>query len=360
MLNGLAGVLIFFNIVSGICGDKGTEPIGKKSRRMLIRMPLMTLFYSLSAYLFFIVPSNINYSTLSEGGKSQWNKVWELLGGIIPDNAITPFVEKNLLQILILAIAFGMTLSTVRNRYPELVGTVSGMNYIVTAITVKVCKLIPVFVFCSLLMIINSPEAFKTLNDLWKPVVMFLVISIVSVAAAFVALSVRYKCKSLNVLRTIFPAFIICLATGSPVAGYSTNVDIMEKDLGVSKRFSRVGLSIGGKICSPGLNFYLAVMVIYFAEKYHVDVNIGWVVTAVFLTFLLTFVCPPVPGALLVIFGILSKQLGFPDECMVLIATADVILDGLSSGVSCLLRNVELLFEAGKYGELDDKALKKI
>ena len=60
------------------------------------------------------------------------------------------------------------------------------------------------------------------------------------------------------------------------------------------------------------------------------------------------------------IFGVLAKQFGFPDECMVILATVDVVLDGLSSGCCCVLRNAELIFEADKYQELDKEVLKRL
>ena len=109
-----------------------------------------------------------------------------------------------------------------------------------------------------------------------------------------------------------------------------------------------------------GMSLYLAVMVVFFAEKYQVAVNIGWLVVALLLTVLLTFAGPPIPGELLVVFGILAKQLGFPDECLVILATVDVLLDGLATGTSCILRNAELVFAGADCNELDTKMIRKL
>ena len=43
-----------------------------------------------------------------------------------------------------------------------------------------------------------------------------------------------------------------------------------------------------------------------------------------------------------------------------LLATADILLDGLSSALYCLLRNAELIFEADDYHELNREALKQL
>lgn len=360
MLNGLSGILIFFHIILGLCGDQEAEPLGKESRYMLLRMPVAALCCCAVGYLLLGLFGGISFQVSAETGRLPLDQVLELLWGIIPNNVVTPFLEENLLQILFLAIVCGVTLSAVRDRFPELMGTISGISYVVTSITVKLCRLSPLFVFCSLFMLIRSPDAAATLHDIWKPMVMLLLLGSVMVAGVFAALGIRFHCRGRRVLRTLMPAFLICLTTGSPIAAYSTNVEILEKQLGVSKRFSRVGLSIGSKIYVPGTILYLAVMVIFFAQKYQVPVNAGWMVTAVLLTVLLALVCPPVPGGLLVIFGILSKQFGFPAECLSLLAAADVVLDGPATGLSCLLRNGELLFEAGSYQELEQTYLEKL
>lgn len=81
---------------------------------------------------------------------------------------------------------------------------------------------------------------------------------------------------------------------------------------------------------------------------------------AVILTALLTYACPPIPGSFLVIFGVIARQFGFPDECLVLLATADILLDSLSSALCCLLRNAALIFEADDYHELNREALRQL
>lgn len=155
-------------------------------------------------------------------------------------------------------------------------------------------------------------------------------------------------------------AVLIALSTGSPAASYSTNLDILENRFGITRRFSRVGLAVSSKLYLPGVSLYIAVMAAYFAEKYQTPVNAGWLLTAVILTILLTYACPPIPASFLVIFGVIATQLGFPEECMVLLITADILLDGLSSALCCILRNAELIFEASRYGEMDPEILRSL
>ena len=360
ILNGLAGVLIFFNIMTSLCGDRDSELLRDKSRRLLTRLPLMALLFSAASYLLLLPVSKVAFTFAGASAESQAGAVMDLLWDIVPFNVVTPFAEGNLLQILILALAFGAALSSVQSRFPELIGTVAGINHVIMTVAVRVCRFCPVFVFCSLTAIFLSRGVGTALSDLWKPVVMLLGVSLVLISVTYAVLAVKYRCNPFRFLKITAPAVMICTATGSSVAAYSTNAEILEKQLGVSKRFSRLGLSIGSKIYGPGLLFYLAVMVVFFAEKYQVPVTPGMLLTAIFLTVILVFVCPPVPGGLLVIFGILAKQFGLPEECLTILAAADIILDGPATGISCILRNAELLFEADRYGEWNRHVFEKL
>ena len=357
LLNSMAGILLFFSIIAGLCGDEDTVPLGKKGRLMLIRLPIVLIALTALSYLILLPFFNLNYSRIISGGESQAEKIISLLWGLVPSNVIAPFIDGNLIHVLIFALIFGGALSTVRERYPVLVSSVNGINNIVMFVTGRICRLIPLFVFSSLLNLIMTPGALDTLRGVYKPIVMMPVVSIILIIIVFIALGLKYRCRSYMALKAMLPAWLISIMTGSPIAAYNTNINILEDRLGVSKRF---GLSISGKLYPMGVSLYLAVMVIYFAERYQIAVNIGWLVMALLLTIILTFAGPPVPGELLIIFGVLAKQLGFPEECLLILAAVDVLLDGIATGTSCILRNAELLFEAGIYKELDIDKLRKL
>lgn len=360
LLNAFAGVLIFFNVIAGLCGDGKTKPLGTESRRILIRLPLLVLAVTVFSYLILLPLSNVTFSAHRIAAESQAGRVVELLWGIVPNNMVLPFVEGNYIHILILALVFGMALSAVRDNHPELVASIGSINQIIMSVTEQYCRIIPLFVFCSLFHLMLSPVAAKSLTDIWKPVILFLIAGGLLTLVIFIALGIRFQCNSLKVIKAMLPAFLIALSTGSPMAAFSTNIEILENKLGLSKRFTSVGLSISTKLYGPGIVLYLAVMVVYFAEKYQTPISFGWVLIAIVLTVLLTFACPPIPGSFLVIFGVIAKQFGFPDECMIILAMDDLILDGLSSGLCCLLRNAELVFEAGDYRQLDQTMLRKL
>ena len=361
LLKSLAGILLFFNVVAGLCGDTDTEPLDKQSRlQMLIRFPLVLTILTVFSYLILLLSSNIHFSANSIGGESQADKIITLVWGMIPDNVLSPFIEGNFIHILIFALLFGTTLSAFREKYPALISCVNGINSIIMSITTNICRLIPLFVFCSLLNQIMIQDAFRTLRDVWKPIVIYPIVSAVLTVFMLTVMGLKLRCRSWRALRVMFPAWLISVTTGSRMAAYSTNIEILEEHLGISRKFSRIGLSVSGKLFPMGVSLYLAVMITFFAEKYQVAVNFGWLSAALLLTVLLTFAGPPIPGELLVIFGMIARQLGFPEECVIILAAVDVVLDGIATGTSCILRNVELVLAAAACKELDMDMIRKL
>lgn len=359
LLNAFACLLIFLSVIAGMCGDKSAKPLGAAGKKILLRQPLIVLVITVACYLCLVPFFGLSFGTHNVG-VSQADEVSELLWGIVPGSLITPFTDGNYIQIVILAIVFGLALSAVRDSHPELVAVIGSANSIIMTVTEKLCRFIPLFVFCSLFDLVRSSVSVGALPDIWKPIVTFAAAGVVLTVIVFIYIAIRFRCNSLKVLKAMLPAFLIVLSTGSPVSSFSTNLDILENSCGVSGRFSKIGLAIGSRLYLPGVSLYLAVMVLYFAEKYQTPFNAVMIIIAMMLTVLLTYACPPIPGSFLVIFGVMAKQFGFPDECMMLLATVDIVLDGLSSGLCCVLRNAEIIIEADDYRELDREALKKL
>ena len=339
--------------MTGICGDKNTEPLSSKSKRIFIRMPIMLIIVTAMGYLLSLVLSDVTFSAHSNNSESQTGRIAQMLWDLVPEDVITPFQDKNYIHILMIALILGTAISVIRDSYPELIASLNGISQAFMSVTAKICSFVPVYIFCFLLSLIITSDERQLLSDVWKPVLLFIIISGIMIAAIYIIVSIRIKCSGLKLLKLFLPTLLICLTTGSPIAAYSTNLEVLEKRCGVSKRFARVALPLSCNLYGAGSALYMVAMVMYFAGKYSVSIDISWLMTAILFTVMLIFACPPVPCSTLIIFSVFSKQFGFPEECMVILAMVDIVVDGLATAVGCALRNAELLLEANLYDELD-------
>ena len=150
-LNGFAALLIFFNVMTGICGDKNTEPLSSKSKRIFIRMPIMLIIVTAMGYLLSLVLSDVTFSAHSNNSESQTGRIAQMLWDLVPEDVITPFQDKNYIHILMIALILGTAISVIRDSYPELIASLNGISQAFMSVTAKICSFVPVYVFCFLL-----------------------------------------------------------------------------------------------------------------------------------------------------------------------------------------------------------------
>jgi len=150
LLNGTAGIMIFFSMVAAVCnmGDISTlSTVGSTTLKQFMSRVFLCSSIALPIGLFF-------FGVLQEGSSMQlsiFSEVYKLILGMVPTNMVAPFVKGNTMQMMVVALLFGYVTLQLGKR----VGTVhSFINEIsiISMDTVRfVCKLLPLIVFLSLL-----------------------------------------------------------------------------------------------------------------------------------------------------------------------------------------------------------------
>ena len=72
---------------------------------------------------------------------------------------------------------------------------------------------------------------------------------------------------------------------------------------------------------------YFTVMTCSFAEIYHIEVSVSWLLMAVIVSTLVVIALPPIPGADILGYSILFSSLGIPGEALVLATGIDILMD---------------------------------
>ena len=355
LLNTYAGIMIAFTIMSGILGVGDAASLNRIGKHVLLRFCVAAFLVSGFA-LAFIAPFFIHISGNTVGGESQIKQIIDMVLGIISKNPIEPFLSANTLQIIVMASVIGTVLLTVRTKAPSLCTIVNECTTLFQSVMSLVCKLIPVFVFVSLLRQIwlgNSGQLFS----IWKPLCLYLAIILIVTLVVLLMASWRVKVSPMFLLKTVLPGFTIALSTASSMTAYSVSVETCEKKLGINRSLIDFAFPIGIVMYMPGGVITFAVLSGYLAEIYHIDVNFSWLLMACVLCAILSIAVPPIPGAMLTCYGILMKELGIPSEGLLLAAAFDIVQDFTSSGFDVLLIQLELLYQAAQLGKLDTDLL---
>ena len=193
----LAGPLILFTVASGVFRIGDTKLLQKAGTLMFSRYLLITLACSLFSTL---AASRVFPLTAApSSGEAQLSAISQLLFDILPSNPVAPFLNANMMQIVVLSIFLGVVLLLLGERAGTVACFVEESAWVLQAMMEQVCRLIPLFVFAALLRMIWSGAAARLL-DFWKPFALFLALLACAFAAALVTTALRTKTPVLLLL----------------------------------------------------------------------------------------------------------------------------------------------------------------
>ena len=356
LLNTFAGLMIFLTVAAGVFGIGDTASLNRVGKVMFPRFLLGVLAVSAVSVLL-PRPFLALETEGAVGGTSQAKEISQMLFNILPKNPIQPFAEGNAMQIVVLAIFTGVILLMLGEQTRRVSRIVEECCVLVQTMLQIVCKLIPLFVFVSLLRLIWSGTA-GMLAGMWKPAVMTVALNVLVAAVLLILAGIHGKASPWRILRKLIPPMVIAFSTASCMAAYPTTMDVGEHKLGIRRSLLDIGMPIGTVIYMPFVSIYFASLSLFLAELYHVQVGISWLIMAILICAILAMAVPPVPGAMLTCYGILLAQLGIPAEGLLVATTLEILMNPLSSGFIVLDLSAEMVQQAAILGMLDREVLR--
>ena len=128
-------------------------------------------------------------------------------------------------------------------------------------------------------------------------------------------------------LKKVLPSFMVAFTTASSMSAMPLSMKACTEQLGVRKSTVSFAYPLGTVIYMPASIASFTVVALTFASICQVEVNLSWVLRAIFTVTMLVIAMPPIPGAGLLVYTVLFAQLGIPSEAMVLATAIDVAVD---------------------------------
>jgi proton glutamate symport protein len=141
---------------------------------------------------------------------------------------------------------------------------------------------------------------------------------------------VRYR----DFYKAISPAQMIAFSTSSSAASLPISMEVVERDLGVSKTISSFVLPIGTTINMDGTSLYQAVGAVFIAQAFGFDLTMAQQLTIVLTATLASIGTPGVPGGGVVMLVIILTSVGLPAEGLAMVLALDRPLDMLRTVVN--------------------------
>ena len=320
--------LVFFSIASSIADFSDIESLGRIARRVVglyLITSLLAIGVGLLSYkimpignpeLVKAISSEAAGATL-EKGKGVTISIIDTFVGMVPTDIITPFQESNMLQIIFMAVVFGMSASVLVRKYPELRNGITMINAVFCKITEALVKFIPLVVFCSMAkMMIGMDLKALTQVIVWIPVIY--IADMIMMGIYMLLLLIMERLDPITFLKKYYPAMFSAFVLSSSNAALPYSIRQCD-EMGVSKKVYSFSLPLGATINMDGSCITLIISSLFFARIFGLPITSGMILSLVISIMVLSIGSPGVPGGALVCLAILIPQIGVPAEAISLV-----------------------------------------
>ena len=322
--------LVMFSIISGIMEMQDVKKVGRLGIRALAYLMFTTII---------AVTLGLTVSTLMKGyfpiielnadpNATEVVKVTliDQIVNFFPKNILEPIYTMSMMQVIVIAILFGVAIVHVGEKGKALRELVTSLNAVVTKILGYILALSPVGVFCMLMPVVavNGPKVLGSYAVLIGADYLCFVLHALLVYAVCVALLARIN--PLRFFREMAPAMLFAYSSDSSVATLPYTMQCTER-LGVKKDLGSFVLSLGATINMDGVAIYLGVTSVFIATCCGMDLNMQQYLAIALSATIASIGTPGVPGGSLALMAMVFASAGIPIEGVAIAAGIDRIVD---------------------------------
>jgi len=262
--------------------------------------------------------------------------ILEVIINIVPTNPVRAFIEGNMLQIIFMALLFGMVLTLIPSEKSQfLIRLLDGLNDMFIQVVHIVMKLAPYGVLALSAVVIGRFGTDILLTLLKYCLVVLGGLILYAVVVNSLSVKILGKMSPLHFFRAAKEAIIIALSTSSSMATLPVAMEGVEH-IGVSREYSSFVIPLGSTINMDGTALYQGVSAVFIAQIYGIELGLAGQITIVLMAVLSSVGAAGVPMAGIIALAIVLKQLGIPLEGIALIFGVERLLDMTRTSVNVI------------------------
>ena len=321
--------IVLFSILCGIISMRDIRKVGSIGIKTVVYYMLTTAFAIVIGLAFgqlmkgfFPVLSTANLQYEAKAAVS----FMDTLVDVFPSNFLSPLVNANMLQIIVMALFLGFGIILMGEKAEGVRILIEELNGVFMKIMELILKLSPIGVFCLLTPVVaeNGAEIIGSLAMVLLTAYLSYLIHAVAVYSTTVR--VLGGMSPLTFFKGMVPAMIFAFSSASSVGTLPLNMECCEK-LGADKEVTSFVLPLGATINMDGTAIYQGVCAIFIASCFGIELTLAQMATIVITATLASIGTAGVPGAGMVMLAMVLTAVGLPVEGIALVAGVDRIFD---------------------------------
>lgn len=344
-----AGPFVFFSIYNSVLGVGNVGKFSKIGKSTLGHFLFCDVFFVVISVVTSVIAFPLSFSLHSSANVSRdtYSSIVDAIFGIFPNNFFGSFVEGNIVQILILALLFGIASIMMIKSHPGISECVSTLTDIVGKIMGWFTYLLPIVIFASLATNIINGDMSDILK-VWYMVVVVILLIILFYVAYLIIASIKCKVSIKKLCKDTLPLTFLSMMAGSSTVILPELIDNLCSKLSINKSLARFASSTGMVFFPPDAVVVLTSATFFCASVGEVKTDISWMLLAVIMCYLFSISAPPVVGGYAAILAIMFTSLGISQTLLGIVIPAIVFLDYFCTGVKVGIIQLDILIQQKK------------
>lgn len=357
--------VIFFAIIGGLTSMSETADIGKMGAHMVVQSVCFVMLFSalcvgVGLVLFPGELTSLASLFESSGGETAAGgfSLKSMLVDIIPANLVDPFKGQNLLQILFLALFFGVVVNQLGEKAQIAKENVEFMNSFCQRVMGIIVRFVPLIVFLSMMKMAfhTGPEVLVVLGKILLGNYFCIALGFVLFAAI---LAIYGKLPPKVYIRKMAAFAPVPFAVSSSNAVLPQTIKFANERLGISSSLASFALPVGIQLHQAGACSYLVLPAMMMARVFDKSFTVDFVLCLIVYVFIFAYTMPPVPGAGLICMGSVFSAIGVPPGTVMFFLCIDSLCDMAMTVVNVGCNVASSLLVAKKFDMWDEKKYMK-
>lgn len=283
--------------------------------------------------------------------------VIDTLLNIIPSNPLKALVDGNMLQIIAFALIIGAGIIGIGEKGKNLQSFFDSFAEVMYKIIAVVMEFAPIGVFALITPVVaqNGPSVLLPLLKLI--IVVYIGCALHAILTYSLTVWGFAKVSPIQFFKGVAPAMVFAFTTASSSATLPINMKRCEDNLGVPKSIASFTLPLGATVNMDGTAIYQGICAFFIAQIYGLELSLTAQLTIILTATLASIGTAGVPGAGMIMLGMVLQSVGLPIEGIAIIAGVDRILDMMRTMINVTGDAACSVIVAATEGELNREVI---
>ncbi|OUL19433.1 dicarboxylate/amino acid:cation symporter [Nostoc sp. 106C] len=287
---------------------------------------------------------------------------WGLVKDAVPDAILKPLVDNNVIQLIVIALSFGIVLRALKSEqiaqgktgYQPIEDVIGILFEAVIRILNWVIALVPLAVFGIVAKTV-AEKGFAPFQSLGAFIVAVLVALTLQACYYLTRVKIGSWVSPLRFLVGGSDAFITAFSTSSSTVTMPITFEVLQTKIGLRESSASLGALVGANFNNDGTALYEAMSALYISQVLGQHLSLGQQLIVILTSIFASVGAAGIPNAGLVTMTLVFTSVGLPTQYIALLVTVDWFLDRCRTALNVMGdMTVSALLDGKKPRTLDE------